>query len=163
MSLPAVKHDEVILNETISLKQFPPILRKVAKKVLESDSPMSIADAARDLKLNIGSIHSTIYREKQKGNDFVCFIRDQAKLILNLNRVGVYNAVIQDAVSGASTSHNNQKLFAQLTGDLKDDVRVNIGTLAIGINASPIIQNPDNEKGVIDVEPVIPDPDDVEK
>jgi regulatory protein YycI of two-component signal transduction system YycFG len=107
--------------------------------------------------MNIYSVNSTIYRAKKNGNDFQKFIDEQAKMILHQNKVAVYKAVVDGAVSGSSTAHNNQKLYAQLTGDVKDSGATTTHiTLAIGINSHPNIQFGDEERGVIDVEPVIP-------
>jgi hypothetical protein len=113
--------------------------------MLESDTPMTVMDACRVLKLNHSSIYTLIYKSKQKGNDFNKFIDEQAKSILHANKVGVYKAIVQGAVSVTSTAHNNQKLFAQLTGDLKESLSNGNVTLAIGINISGITPQDDRE------------------
>lgn len=158
MSFPTrSENTEITINETVSLKKFPPMLRKLAKYILENNTPTTLSCAARALNMNIYSVNSTIYRAKKNGNDFQKFIDEQAKMILHQNKVAVYKAVVDGAVSGSSTAHNNQKLFAQLTGDLKDSGATTTHiTLAIGINSHPNIQFGDEERGVIDVEPVIP-------
>lgn len=149
--------DVVNISNQILLKHFPPKLRKLAKHLLESEQPMTVSDACRELKLNRASIGTLIYKSKQKGNDFVEFINEQSKMLLHTNRIGVYKATIRGAVSETSTSHNDRKLFAQLVGDAKDDTKINASiTLAIGVNVSSVIPQDDRDKGVIDVEPVIP-------
>jgi len=152
------EYDSVDTSNQISLKQFPPKLRKLAKKLLESDSPMTVSDACTELKLNIDSIYSMITRCRRNGNDFTQFIQEQSQALLHTNRIGVYRSVINQAVSSISTAHNQQKLFSQLVGDVKDDVRINGQiTLAIGINTSAISpQDQDRNKGIIDVEPMVP-------
>ena len=145
------------VSNCISLKQFPPKLRKLGKFLLESDVPMTITDACKVLKLNMDSIYSMIGRCRRNGNDFSEFINEQSQMLLRNNRIGVYQAVIRGAVSNSSTSHNNQKLFSQLVGDAKEDVKISVGTLAIGINITGIApQDQDRTAGTIDVEPVIP-------
>ncbi|OGE19522.1 MAG: hypothetical protein A3J42_09970 [Candidatus Dadabacteria bacterium RIFCSPHIGHO2_12_FULL_53_21] len=146
------------ITNFISLKQFPPKLRKLAKFLLESDTPLTICEACKVLKLNLDSIYTMIARCRRKGNDFNEFINEQSKMLLQSNRIGVYQAVVQGAVSRSSTAHNQQKLFAQLVGDAKDDVRINTSiTLAIGMNVTMVTPaDQDRDKGCIDVEPIIP-------
>ena len=145
------------ITNFISLKQFPPKLRKLAKFLLESDTPLTICEACKVLKLNLDSIYTMIARCRRKGNDFNEFINEQSQMLLQSNRIGVYQAVVQGAVSGSSTSHNQQKLFSQLVGDAKEEVRISGITLAIGMNVTMVQPaDQDREKGVIDVEPVIP-------
>jgi hypothetical protein len=145
------------ITNFISLKQFPPKLRKLATFLLESDTPVTICEACKALKLNLDSIYTMIARCRRKGNDFNEFINEQSQMLLKSNRIGVYQAVIQQAVAGTSTSHNQQKLFASLVGDAKDDMRINTSiTLAIGINVTGVTPQDDRAAGQIDCEPVIP-------
>lgn len=155
----ALTESEIMdITNFISLKQFPPKLRKLARFLLESDTPVTICEACKALELNIDSIYTMIARCRRKGNDFNEFINEQSQMLLQSNRVGVYQAVIQGAVSRSSTSHNQQKLFAQLVGDAKDDMRINTQiTLAIGVNVSSVIPQDDRDKGCIDTDPIIPD------
>lgn len=151
------EYDNVDVSNLISLKHFPPKLRKVAKLLLESPIPMTISDACKALNVNYDSIRTLIWKSKQKGNDFNEFINQQSQMLLHNNRVGVYKAVIDGAVSGSSTAHNQQKLFSQLTGDLKETPNINIGSLTLGININSLaITESAQDKGVIDIEPVIP-------
>ena len=150
--------DVVDISNHILLKQFPPKLRKLAKYLLESEEPMTVSDACRDLNLNRASIGTLIYKAKQKGNDFIEFINEQSKMLLHSNRIGVYKAVVLGSVAQTSTAHQHQKLFSQLVGDTREDVRINSSiTLAIGMNVTMVQPaDQDREKGVIDTEPVIP-------
>jgi len=60
--------------------------------------------------------------------------------------------------TAVSDSHADRKLYYQLTGDLKETTSTTNITLAIGINSSPHYDAPTaSEKGVLDVEPVVPD------
>ncbi|MFI5323503.1 MAG: hypothetical protein ACHQ6U_08230 [Thermodesulfobacteriota bacterium] len=154
----ALTETEILdISNYISLKQYPPKLRKLAKFLLESDAPMTISEACRALDLNIESIFTMINRTRRKGNDFSEFINEQSQMLLRNNRLAVYNAVVQGAVSGSSTAHNQQKLFSQLTGDLKESPNINIGSLTLGININSLaITDSAQNKGIIDIEPVIP-------
>ncbi len=152
----AVKEDEnshYIAEHVVSLKHFPPKLRKLAKHLLES-GPCTINEACRVLKLNQDSIHVMIWKSKKKGNDFQKFIDERASEILHRNKLGVYSALVEGAVSHTPQATSDRKLYFQLTGDLKENT-VNIGTLTVGV----VIQQPSQdtrEKGIIDVEPMIP-------
>lgn len=151
-----VESNIVNTDNLILLKQFPPKLRKLAKHLLESDQPLTVSDACRDLNLNRASIGTLIYKSKQKGNDFVQFIEEQSKMLLHENRIGVYKAVIRGAVQETSTSHNQQKLFTLLVGDTKESTSINIGTLTVGVNVSALPVQDQRDKGVIDIEPYVP-------
>ena len=150
----AVSDETVMFENSINLKKFPPILRKVGKFMLQSDEPFTLMSACRAVNVNYDSIRTLINRSKRKGNDFQRFIDEQSSIFLHESKVGVYKALVNGAVSD---SHMDRKLYFQLTGDLKETTNINVGTLAIGINITGV--NPqDNERaaGVIDVEPVIP-------
>ena len=148
--------DNADLNNQISLKKFSPLLRKIGKYILENDEPKTIAQAVRDLNLNEMSVWNTITRNRKKGNDFTMFVDQEAKMLLHTNKVAVYRSLLSGAVSSTSTSHNDRKLFMQVTGDLKETVNVGQITLAIGVNITNVSPQDDRAKGVIDVEPVIP-------
>lgn len=151
------EYDKVDISNYIDLKRFAPKLRKLGKHLLKSDQPVTIKAACDRLKLNYESICTLIWKEKQKGNDFHKFIKNCSESILEANRIAVYDACIRGAVSETSTSHNDRKTYFQLTGDLKEDARINAQiTLAIGVNVSSVIPQDDRDKGTIDVEPVIP-------
>ena len=67
-------------ENVISLKHFPPKLRKLAKYMLENEEIKTVSQACRDLNLNIKSIFTMIHRTRQNGNDLLnpppCFMRD---------------------------------------------------------------------------------------
>lgn len=150
-------YDNADISNQISLKKFSPLLRKLGKYILEHEESKTIAQAIRDLNLKEASVWNVISQQRKKGNDFTAFIDQEAKQLLHNNKVAVYRSLLEGAVSRTSTSHNDRKLFAQLVGDAKDDVRISGSiTLAIGVNVSSVIPQDDRDKGVIDVEPVIP-------
>lgn len=151
------KEDDVFIQENvISLKGFPPVLKKLGKHILENDKPISIAQAADDLGLSLQAVYQYIWRSKKKGKDFNKFIQSVSQDYLHANKIGVVRALLDGAVSD---SHADRKLYFQLTGDLKENTgNTTQITLNVGINAIPqaaIIQA--EEKGIVDVEPVIPE------
>ena len=151
------RDDTVALENAISLKQFPPKLRKLGKHLLESDKPMTVSQACRELNINRESIGTMIHRAKQNGNDFKAFVDEQSKMILHVGKIGVYKALQEGAVSD---SHQDRKLYFQLTGDLKEEANITVNNLTIGINISgarPV--DTLRPKGTIDVTPIIPKDD----
>ena len=152
------EYDNADVSNQISLKKFSPMLRKLAKHLIESDQPMTISDACRELKLNIDSVNNTITRARKKGNDFTKFIQEQSTMFLHNNRMGVYKSLVFGAVGPSSTAYQDRKTFLQVVGDLKESTQINTSiTLAIGMNVTMVTPaDQDREKGVIDTEPVIP-------
>ena len=146
---------QLVQDNVIDLKQFPPKLRKLAKFMLQNDTPMTLKECCKECDLNIDSIYTMIDRSKRKGNDFQQFIHDQMTKVLQSNKLNVANSLVEGAVSG---SHMDRKLFYELTGDLKKEVDINVNnTLCIGINTQGIRPSDlEREKGVIDTEVIIP-------
>jgi len=155
--LNTIKQEEITTVQlaAIDLRKFPPKLRQLGKYLLQSESPITMTQACKDLNLNRASIGTLIYKAKQKGNDFSKFIEEQSKSVLHLNKVGVYRALVKGAVEGRAA---HQKLFFQLTGDLKEDTNnIKINHLTIGINQSGTRPSDlSDEKGIIDINPEIP-------
>ena len=146
--------DSVTFENSISLKKFPPTLRKLGKYLLQLDESITLKEACQRVKVDYGTAKSLISRHKQRGNDFHEFIEVTADTYLKENLLAVDHSTVQGAVSGG---HQDRKLYYQRIGKLTETTNINVGTLAIGINITGV--NPqDNERaaGVIDVEPVIP-------
>lgn len=154
----AVKENEEVFKaeHVVSLKRFPRSLQKVAKTLLASDEPMTLKEASLKAGVSYDSIRTMIFRLRKKGIDFQSFIDVEASSMLRADKIAVHKALLAGAVSG---SHNHQRLYYQLSGDLKDDSRATMNVnLTVGINAMPLSNTEQREdKGVIDVEPVIPD------
>jgi len=146
---------QAIQNNVIDLKQFPPKLRKLAKFMLQSDTHMTLKECCKECDLNIDSIYTMIDRSKREGNDFQQFIHDQMTKVLQSNKLNVANKLVEGAVNG---EHPAQKLFYELTGDLKKEVDINVNNvLTIGISTQGIRPSDlDRPKGVIDTKVVIP-------
>lgn len=150
----ALKEDATYIPENaISLRHFPLNIRKVAKKILETDASIRIKDACQMANVNYASFRTQVTRFRQKGIDFYQFIDEQAQSFLKEEKMAVNKSLVEGAVSG---SHNHQKLYYQLTGDLKETTNINIGTLTVGVNVSSLPMDTSRDKGVIDVEPFIP-------
>ena len=62
-------------------------------------------------------------------------------------------ATVDGAVSG---THQDRKLYYERIGKLKDSTNINVGSLTIGINVNTIAADSGRDKGIIDVEPFIP-------
>jgi len=140
--------------EVINLKPYAPKLRKLAQHILRSDSPLTIAEACLQLGLNKDSIYTMMTTAKNKGNDLSKLINSQMTNMLNENKLRIGKSLVNEAVSGAVQS---QKLYYQLTGDLKEEANITVNNLTIGINivdSKP--EDMDRDKGIIDVTPNIP-------
>ncbi len=145
------------LTNVISLKQFPPKLRKVAKYMLQNDKPVTIIDACKAVNVNYGSMRAMIYVAKKKGNDFNEFIDQEAQAMLRASKVSIHRALVNGAVLD---SHQDRKLYYQLTGDLKEEANITVNNLTIGINiegSKPADTR--KPKTVLDVQAIIPDKD----
>lgn len=134
---------------------YPPKLRDVALAIFNSDTPMNITEACNQLGYRRRSIYSMRARlKKDKGIDFYDLLDSHFKDILRENKVKVGNSLVNEAVSG---SHNHQKLYFQLSGDLKEDANITVNNLTIGINITG--SKPEDlqrDKGIVDVTPIIP-------
>lgn len=122
--------------------------------MLESEEIMTVGEAIRNGNFNYGSITTLISRERKKGRDFKRFMNTQLQNLLAGQKIKVAKALINGAVS---ESHADRKLFFQLTGDLKEQAVSVTNTLTIGIAVNVPYPCPLEEKGVIDVEPVVPE------
>jgi len=156
--LNTIKQEEITIVQlaAVDLRKFPPKLRQLGKYLLQSESPITMTQACKDLNLNRASIGTLIYKAKQKGNDFSEFIEEQRKSLLHLNKLGVYKALVKGAVQGSAA---HIKLFAQITGDLEDapSAGITIKHLTIGINQTGTRPaDLSKEKGIIDITPEIP-------
>ena len=151
------RDNTVVLENAISLRQFPPLLRKLGKFLLKYDHPITISVACDELNLNKESVYSSIWRSKSNGNDFNRFINEHDKSILNANKLAVYDRLIERAVSDSSTSHNDRKTYLQLTGDLKEENTLNVNNLRIGVNITGSKPGDlEKQKGIVDAPPIIP-------
>ena len=84
-------------------------------------------------------------------------MNNQMQLMLNGQKLKVAKALIDGAVS---SSHQDRKLYFQLTGDLKDEANITVNNLTIGINiegSKPADTR--RPKSTIDINPIIPDDD----
>ena len=140
-----------------TLNDYPSSLRKLAKFMLDNDDILTVSEAIKKGNFNYSSITTIMSREKKKGKDFKKFMNNQMQTMLNGQKLKVAKALIDGAVSD---SHQDRKLYFQLTGDLKEEANITVNNLTIGINISGArpadTQRP---KGTIDVTPIIPDDD----
>jgi len=151
----AVKEGSASNNNQIDLSCYPPRLRKLATYMTNTKEFISIPEAVKVLGLNEQSIWNAISESRKKGNDFYALVTSQFRIKLLRHKNDVGSSLVERAVSG---SFNHQKLYFQLTGDLKESEKtVNINNLTIGINHSGTRPSDlSDEKGVIDIIPEIP-------
>lgn len=157
MSLPVnTENDDVyvIPEDTISLKKFPPKVRKVAKYILECESIPTWKVACEETGVDYDTFRTMISRAKKKGNDFQKFIEEQSTSLLKMEKLSVHSALLRGAVSD---SHADRKLYYQLTGDLKEQTNIqhNI-TLNMGFIPASSGGQDTRKSGVIDTKPFIP-------
>jgi len=147
-----IKEDGLVIRE---LQSFPPRLRRIAQHIFNSNKLLTIDDAIRELSVNRKSIYNGISLCKRKGNDFYEFLNRSFQLMLSKNKYAVGQALVRGAVSGAAA---HQKLFFQLTGDLKESEKsINVHFLTIGVNQTGTRPaDLSKEKGIIDLDPEIP-------
>ncbi len=153
----AIQGGSTIKSNQPEFTNYPLRLRKLANFMMNSKVFVSIKQAVEALGLNEQSIWNAISESKKKGNDFTALVVSHFtnKLIRHKNDVG--GALVERAVSG---SYNHQKLYFQLTGDLKEEANITVNNLTIGINIEG--SRPADTlrpKGAIDVNPIIPDDD----
>ena len=128
------------------LKEFPPILQKLARFIEENHSFKSLKEACELADVNYNSVRVTIARYKKKGNDFYELLysllnkRNSSKLAF------VDNALLKECLKeiedGSSPNIQAMKLFYQRTGALdsnKQQINVNqtINTM-YAVPVSPI-------------------------
>lgn len=157
MTVPAKTENDdvyVIPENTVSLKQFPPKVRKVAKYILQSESIPTWKAACQEAGVDYQTFRTLISRAKKKGNDFQKFIEEQSTSLLKMEKLAVHSALLAGAVSD---SHADRKLYYQLTGDLKEhtNIQTNI-TLNMGFIPASSHEQDTRKPGMIDVQPFIP-------
>ena len=147
-----LKHDNVI-----SLKHFPPKLRKLGKYLLQMDKKVAIKQACEELQVNYGSIRSQISREKKKGNDFYKLIEEEADNYLKINLLAVDVATVEGALTGGA---RDREIYYKRAGKMSDKVNVAINTnlsltYAVQVNNDGETVN-QREKGENSLIPFIP-------
>jgi len=150
----AIQEGSSIKSNQPEFTNYPPRLRKLANFMINSKEFVSIKQAVEALGLNEQSIWNAISESKKKGNDFYALVVSHFtnKLIRHKNDVG--GALVERAVSG---SYNHQKLYFQLTGDLKEDSNITVNNLTIGVNiVNSKPEDMERDKGIIDITPNIP-------
>ena len=106
---------------TPKLEGFPPKLRKLGLFMINSGQLMTQKEACEATGIKYSTIRTQIMRCKKKGNDFHKLVDTYVIEKLRNARPEVYKSLIFEAISG---SHQHQKLFAQLAGDLIEKQQV---------------------------------------
>jgi len=150
------RNEEFEHENVISLKHFPPKLRKLARFMLESEEKKTVSEACRDLNLNIKSIFTLIHRSKQNGNDFNEFIENISDSYLNLELINVDKATVKGALEGTA---RDREIYYKRINKLKEPRNIEITsnlslTYAVQVNEGA---NTDRrEKGENSLIPFIP-------
>ncbi len=137
-----LKHDNVI-----SLKHFPPKLRKLARFMLESEEKKTVSQACRELDLNRKSIFSMIHRSKQNGNDFNEFLENISDNYLNLELINVDKATVKGALEGTA---RDREIYYKRINKLKEPRNIEITStlsLTYAVNVDNIETSSERKKG----------------
>ena len=149
------ENNNFIRRPDLSINDFPPSLRKLAKYMLENEDILTISEAVSKGNFNYSSITTIISREKKKGKDFKAFMNNQMQILLNNQKLSVAKALVKGAVS---SSHQDRKLYFQLTGDLKEHPDIQVNYLTVGINiTNERPSDTEHEPGIVDATPIIPE------
>ena len=143
-------------ENVISLKNFPPKLRKLARFMLESEEKKTVSQACRDLNLNIKSIFTLIHRSKQNGNDFNKFIENISDSYLNLELINVDKATVKGALNGSA---RDRELYYKRINKLKEGSNIEINTnlsLTYAVQVNEGSNRDYREKGENSLIPYIP-------
>ena len=150
------RNEEFEHENVISLKHFPPKLRKLARFMLESEEKKTVSQACRDLNLNIKSIFTLIHRSKQNGNDFNEFIENISDSYLNLELINVDKATVEGALEGSA---RDRELFYKRADKLHDKPQIAINTnlsLTYAVQVNEGTNTDNREKGENSLIPFIP-------
>jgi len=143
-------------ENAISLKHFPPKLRKLAKYMLESEEKRTVSQACRDLGLNRKSIFSMIHRSKQNGNDFNELLSDIADFYLKTELINVDKATVEGALEGSA---RDRELYYKRINKLKEGSNIEINTnlsLTYAVQVNEGSNRDKREKGENSLIPYIP-------
>jgi hypothetical protein len=150
------RNEEFEHENVISLKHFPPKLRKLARFMLESEEKKTVSEACRELDLNRKSIFSMIHRSKQNGNDFNEFIENISDSYLNLELINVDKATVDGALTGTS---RDRELYYKRINKLHDKAQIEINTklsLTYAVQVNEGSNTDKREKGENSLIPYIP-------
>ena len=111
---------EIVKNE-IDITNFPPLLRKLARFMIENTEFDTIQDACEQLGLSSNAVYVAIHKRKKKGIDFMNYVADNWKEGLDKAKPLVRNALVREAITGTAM---DRKLYFQLTGDLTNKLEV---------------------------------------
>ncbi len=144
-------------ENVISLKHFPPKLRKLARFMLESEEKKTVSEACRELDLNRKSIFSMIHRSKQNGNDFNEFLENISDNYLNLELINVDKATVEGALDGSA---RDRELYYKRINKLKEGPNIEINTslsLTYAVQVNEGVNTDRREKGENSLIPFIPE------
>ena len=150
------RNEEFEHENVISLKHFPPKLRKLARFMLESEEKKTVSQACRELDLNRKSIFSMIHRSKQNGNDFNELLSDIADFYLKIELINVDKATVEGALNGSA---RDREIYYKRTDKLHDKPQIAINTnlsLTYAVQVNEGSNTDKREKGENSLIPYIP-------
>ena len=103
----------------LTLKDFPPLLRKVALVMLESETKMTITGACTVAKVNAGSAIQLIHRQRKKGKNFYDLLN---KELYEELRNKVHSVDLASYEKGLEGTHKDRELFYKRFGFIQDTV-----------------------------------------
>ena len=150
------RNEEFEHENVISLKHFPPKLRKLARFMLESEEKKTVSQACRDLNLNIKSIFTLIHRSKQNGNDFNELLSDIADCYLKIELINVDKATVKGALEGTA---RDREIYYKRINKLKEPRNIEITnnlSLTYAVNVDNTESLSERKKGENSLIPYIP-------
>lgn len=100
------------------LKQFPPILRKIAVQIAKDPEIKPLNHIAKSIGITPRYVHDSIYQLKKKNKDFHKFLDEIYRDKLVPYRPVAYMNLLKQVQKG---SFKHLELFFRLTGDLKEN------------------------------------------
>ncbi len=104
----------------LSLKDFPPILRKIASNLVLSEDNISLAEVCRMTHTNYSSVISALDRCRKKGKDFYALVNDNIDEKL---KSGAYRIKSKIFEKGLEDSYKDRELYLKMYGFITETVQ----------------------------------------
>ncbi len=140
----------------LSLKDFPPKLRRLARFMLENEEKKTVSHACRELGFNKRSIFTMIHRSKRKGHDFNELLADVSDFYLKTELINVDKKTIEWALTGSA---RDRELFYKRIGVLKNSPKIEINNnlgLTFAVKVDNVSDSNKRPKGQNELRPYIP-------
>lgn len=104
----------------LTLKDFPPLLRKIALVMLESETKMAISDAAKIAQVDADVARQMIYKQRKKGKNFYDLLN---KELYEELRNKVHTIDLASYEKGLEGTHKDRELFYKRFGFIQETVQ----------------------------------------